>query len=383
VAAESSLKQLCYFYELIDSCCKENLLIPTLFNKISPLIFTLGCLMRRIIWLGCTLLFSISLSAYSDTAFTQRKDVQLFIKKMVKDNHFNVRQLTDTMNQVHIQPQIIESMEKPYEKKNWDVYQNIFLTPTRIKGGLAFWEANRKTLEKVQKRYGVPPEMIIAILGVETLYGERQGDHNVLDALATLAFNYPKRSPFFTYELKEYLLLCREHHVPATYYKGSYAGAMGKPQFMPSNYRNFAIDYNHKGHRDLIRSNDDAIASIANYLHHYGWKANEGVAQSARVASGRNPQHFKTNPRKANYTYTQLLKAGIKPITAAHNHPARAGIIALDTSAGKEYWLAYPNFFVITRYNSSPQYALAVYLLSQQLKQQWIQINIKKHRAYA
>lgn len=339
--------------------------------------------MRRIIWLGFTFLFSFSLSAYSDTAFTQRKDVQMFIKKMVQENHFNAKQLTSIMNQVHIQPQIIESMERPYEKKSWDVYQNLFLTPARLKGGLTFWAANQKTLEKVHKRYGVPPELIIAILGVETLYGEKQGEYRVLDALATLAFNYPKRAPFFTYELKEYLLLCREHKVPATYYKGSYAGAMGKPQFMPSNYRIFAIDYNNKGYRDLIRSNDDSIASIANYLHRHGWKASEGVAQSARLAQGRTPQHIKINPRKANYTYKQLVNAGIKPTTAAYNHPARAGLIELETDAGKEYWLAYPNFFVITRYNSSPQYALAVYLLSQQLKQQWTQMNIKKHRAYA
>ena len=152
---------------------------------------------------------------------------------------------------------------------------------------------------------------------------------------------------------------------------------------MPSNYRLFAIDYNNKGHQDLIRSNDDSIASIANYFHRHGWKKNEGVAQSARVATGHNPQHIRTNPRKANYTYSQLLNAGIKPITAAYNHPGRAGLIELETGAGKEYWLAYPNFFVITRYNSSPQYALAVYLLSQQLKQQWTQMSIKKHRAYA
>lgn len=339
--------------------------------------------MRRIIWLGFTLLFFLSLSAYSDTAFTQRKDVQAFINKMVKENHFNAKELTNTLNQVQVQPQIIESMERPYEKKNWDIYRGIFLTPERVKGGLAFWQANRKTLEKVQQRYGVPPEMIIAILGVETLYGERQGEYKVLDALATLAFNYPKRSPFFTYELKEYLLLCREHKVPATYYKGSYAGAMGKPQFMPSNYRTFAIDYHNKGHRDLVNNNDDTIASIANYFHRHGWRTNEGVAQGARIASTRKAQHIRINPRRANYAYGQLIAAGVKPITAAYHHPQRAGLIELDTAAGKEYWLAYPNFFVITRYNSSPQYALAVYLLSQQLKQQWAEMNIKKHRAYA
>lgn len=300
---------------------------------------------------------------------------------MVKEYHFNEKQLTDTMNQVQLQPQIIESMEKPYEKKNWDVYKELFLTPQRVKGGLDFWAANRQTLEKVSKRYGVPPELIVAILGVETLYGERQGENRVLDALATLAFNYPKRAPFFMSELKEYLLLCREHKVPATYYKGSYAGAIGKPQFMPSNYRIFAIDYHNKGQRDLVTNNDDSIASIANYFHRHGWKNNEGVAQSARVARMARP--IRINPRRANYSYAQLLASGVKPITAAYNHPRRAGLIELTTAQGNEYWLAYPNFFVITRYNSSPQYALVVYLLSQQLKQQWVERTTKKHRAYA
>lgn len=342
---------------------------------------TLGYTMRQISWLGFTVLFLISFTTFSDTAFTQRKDVQHFIKTMVKQYHFDAKQLTETMNQVQLQPQIIESMEKPYEKKNWDVYKDLFLTPKRLKGGLDFWTANQKALEKAQKRFGVPPEIIVAILGVETLYGERQGDNKVLDALATLAFNYPKRSAYFTKELTEYLLLCREHKVSPTTYKGSYAGAMGKPQFMPSSYRYYAVDFANKGKRDLINSNSDSIASIANYFHKHGWKLNEGIAQHAKLVGGRF-HSIQANPKAANYTYAQLQKAGVRPMTASHNHPYRAGLIELTTAQGNEYWLAYPNFFVITRYNSSPQYALVVYLLSQQLKTQWIAQNAKKHRAY-
>ncbi|KTD64980.1 lytic murein transglycosylase B [Legionella shakespearei] len=338
--------------------------------------------MRRISWFGFTVFLFLSFSSYSDTAFVQRKDVQQFIKSMVKEHQFNAKELTQTLNQVQLQPQIIESMEKPYEKKNWDVYRAIFMTPQRVQGGLDFWAANRATLERAQKRYGVPPEIIIAILGVETLYGERQGDHRVLDALATLAFNYPKRAPFFTKELKEYLLLCREHGVPATQYKGSYAGAIGKPQFMPSSYRYYAVDFNNKGRRDLVNNDADSIGSIANYFHKHGWRLNGGIAQPAKVA-GWKAKRIHTNPKTANYNYAQLIAAGIKPITASQYHPTRAGVIELMTDEGKEYWLAYPNFFVITRYNSSPQYALVVYLLSQQLKQQWVAQNAKKHRAYA
>lgn len=340
--------------------------------------------MQRTSWLGFSLLalLFLSFSTYAETAFTQRKDVQAFINKMVKEHHFTAKELTATLKQVKLQPQIIDSMERPYEKKNWDVYRDIFLTQARVSGGLNYWTANRTMLEKAQKKYGVPPEIIIAILGVETLYGERQGDNRVLDALATLAFNYPKRSAYFTHELKEYLLLCREHKVPATQYKGSYAGAIGQPQFMPSSYRNFAVDFHNKGIRDLVNNNDDTIASIANYFKAHGWTTNAGVAQNAKLI-GTRYKNLQINPRRANYTYSQLLANGVKPITAAQNHPARAALIELMTSQGKEYWVAYPNFFVITRYNSSPQYALAVYLLSQQLKSQWVAMNIKKHRAFS
>lgn len=336
--------------------------------------------MRQIFWFKLVLCFLLFSSAYANTVFTQRKDVQFFIHDMVTHYHFDQRQLTSIMNQVHLQPKIIESMEKPYEQKPWDVYKAIFLTPQHLQGGLRFWAINQKILAKIQRQYGIPAEIIVAILGVETLYGDRQGDNLVLDALATLAFEYPKRSAYFTKELKEYLLLCREHHVPATYYKGSYAGAIGKPQFMPSSYRHYAIDYNKKGHRDLVNNDADAIASIANFLHQHGWMTNQGIAQSARL--NRFHRRIYMNPKNANYRYAQLINAGVKPITAAHNHPARAGLIELTTQKGNEYWIAYPNFFVITRYNTSPQYALAVYLLAQQLKQQW-NATAKKHRAYA
>lgn len=338
--------------------------------------------MRQIIWLGFTVFMFLSCSVFADTELTQRKDVQQFINKMVKEHHFKKHDLIATLNQAKLQPQIIESMEKPYEKKTWDIYRGVMLTPQRLKGGLDFWRANQTLLQQAQRRYGVPPEIIIAILGVETLYGERQGSYRVLDALSTLAFNYPPRSAFFTKELGEYLLLCREHHVPATNYVGSYAGAIGKPQFMPSSYRFYAVDAQHKGTRDLVTNNADVIFSIANYLHRNGWKLNEGIAQHAQLTGSRY-RNIQVNPKRANYNYTQLITAGIKPVTAAYNHPKRAGIIELITAhEGNEYWMAYPNFFVIMRYNASPQYAMAVYLLSQQLKAQWVVENVKHPHAY-
>ena len=176
--------------------------------------------------------------------------------------------------------------------------------------------------------------------------------------------------------------MCREHHVPATTYTGSYAGAMGKPQFMPSSYRYYAVGHNNKGVRDLIGNNGDAIASVANYFHKHGWRTNEGIIQHAQL-SGYRYRHLVINPKTTNYRVTELAASGVTPVTAAHNPPRRAALIELNSDVGNEYWLAYPNFFVITRYNSSPQYALVVYLLSQHLKKQWVAMNTKKHRSYA
>lgn len=308
-------------------------------------------------------------AAYADNALLHRKDVRQFINQMVSQDKFSRYELDSAMRAAQFQPQIIESMDKPYEKKTWDVYKSLFLTPQRVQAGIAFWQANADTLARAQKEYGVPAEMIVAILGVETQYGKRQGEYRVLDALTTLAFGYPKRADYFTRELREYFLLCREHHVPPTQYIGSYAGAIGQPQFMPSSYRTFAVDYAGHGHRDLVSNNQDVIGSVANYFRQHGWINNETVAQPAELAGAKAGQ-LAVNSKHADYTYGELISSGVIPLAGASRHPNQAGLIELITNKGNEYWLAYPNFYVITRYNSSPQYALAVYLLAQQLREQ-------------
>lgn len=325
--------------------------------------------MRSLIRLFFILIVLFNTCAYADEALVHRKNVQSFIDKMVRQHHFDRTQLVAIMRAARFQPQIIESMERPYEKKTWDVYRDLFLTPQRVQAGIDFWQANQEALERAQKQYNVSADMIVAIIGVETLYGKHQGTYRVLDALTTLAFDYPKRSPYFTRELEEYLLLCREHGVPATQYTGSYAGAMGKPQFMPSSYRSYAVDYTGSGRPDLMNADQDAIGSVANYFHRYGWRANEGVAQPVNVRGWRYKK-LTINSRAPDYTYKHLLQAGVKPVSTVLNPPEKAGLIALTTAKGEEYWLAYPNFYVITHYNTSPQYALVVYLFAQQLREQ-------------
>ena len=320
----------------------------------------------------------LSSVSHADSSLTKRRDFQHFINTMVVKHGFKKQELIAVFNDAQLQPQIIQSMEKPYEKKDWDTYKQLFLTPQRLQAGIDFWQANKAALQTAEKRYNVPASIIVAILGVETLYGKHQGNYRVIDALSTLAFNYPKRSDFFTKELSEYLLLCREHGINPNQYKGSYAGAIGKPQFMPSSYRYYAADFKNNRKKDLINDDEAVIASVANYFHRHGWQMNQGVAQPAKV-NGRSLQHINTQYKTAMYDPSQLARSGIQPLTAAINQPHKAGVIELTTQKGHEYWLAYPNFYVITRYNTSPQYAMVVFLFAQHLQRQWV-ATLKHHR---
>lgn len=332
------------------------------------------------IFLGL-LILSNTCCAHANWALTHHKNARVFVDQMVKQHHFDKRKLMALMRQAKYQPQIIESMDKPYEKKTWDVYKELFLTPQRVEEGIAFWQTNQKALEKAQKEYGVPAHIIVAIIGVETLYGKHQGNYRVWDALTTLAFYYRKRSEYFTKELGEFLLLCREQNVPVTQYMGSYAGAMGKPQFMPSSYRFFAVDYTGKGKRDLMNDDWDVIGSVANYFHQHGWKMDESIVQPANV-SGLHYKTLTTNSKTPDYEFSRLIAAGVKPVSAVIHPPQKAGLIELTTQKGQEYWVAYPNFYVITHYNTSPQYALVVYLLSQQLHNQWASMHVRNAHPY-
>jgi membrane-bound lytic murein transglycosylase B len=335
---------------------KSRMVMHGIKKYVTPVVFMLG-------------LLSFANSVHADEALLKKKAAQAFVQDMVKKHGFKREDVELSLKESAYQPRIVDSMNRPYEKKDWDAYSAIFLTPERLKGGLAFWQANQETLAKAEARFGVPASVIVAILGVETKYGKMQGNYRVLDALSTLAFYYPKRAPYFTRELEEYLLLCREHKVPATTYVGSYAGAMGQPQFMPSNYRVYAVNAGEAGHPDLIHENNDVILSVANYFKRHGWHQGGEVVEPA-VVEGKDFEALKTNGRKANYAYDYLVKLGVHPVKVLEHPPEKAGLIEVNLADHKQgYWVAYPNFYVITRYNTSPQYALVVHLLSEQLEQ--------------
>ncbi len=315
-------------------------------------------------------LFSLITARAEDKPLSARPEVKAFIQMMVTKHQFDKAQLTSWLNNAKIQPSILKAIAKPAEKSTWARYEPIFLTQKRIDEGVAFWQQHKEALNKAEKEYGVPPQIIIAIIGVETFYGKNVGQYSVLDSLVTLGFDYPPRAKFFLSELEEFLLLAKEQGWDPTQVKGSYAGAMGKPQFISSSYRRYAVDFHHKGQRDLINNVDDAIGSVANYFKLNGWKKGEAVAYSAKATGDKFKEAIAaSNNPKPNTSLQKLSELGIKPVSKHLKDPKQNfALIGLEGKDGHEYWLGAHNFYVITRYNRSSLYAMAVYQLSEKIK---------------
>ncbi|EDP45751.1 lytic murein transglycosylase B [Rickettsiella grylli] len=308
-----------------------------------------------------TLLLLLTLSLASCTAYANKPEVQSFIDTMVKKYNFDRQQLQQLFNTIKPHRSIITSFITPKERLTWSEYQSIFVTTKRAQMGVNFWNAHAKILAEAEKRYGVPASIIVAILGVETRYGEVTGKYRVIDSLSTLSFNTTRRSHFFKQELTQFLLLSRENPViNPQLTKGSYAGAIGKVQFMPSNYRHLSVDATHKGYSDLIHNTDDAILSIANYLKFFGWIRKNPIAVPARF-SRRTPFHLP--PLNNNMTVKDFSKYHIYPKKAVNSH-LKAFLIVLPLKKGNEYWLGFNNFQTIKHYNASSLYAMAVFQLS-------------------
>ena len=298
----------------------------------------------------------------------EREDVQDFIQEMVSKHQFDQQSLTQVFSQVEFKQQIIDAITKPAESKPWYQYRPIFVTKTRIEEGVKFWNEHQAELERAEKEYGVPPEIIVAIIGVETRYGKHKGGYRVMDSLATLAFEYPKRGEFFRSELEQYLLLAREEQLDPLSIKGSYAGAMGKPQFISSSYRNYAVDFDGDGKRDLWDNTSDAIGSVANYFKRHQWEPGGKIVSPALVG-GNHIKVVVDKGIKPHSTVADLKKKGVTPRTKT-DPESLAALIELQTKGGWEYWLGMNNFYVITRYNHSPLYAMAVYQLGQAIMKQ-------------
>ncbi|NNM60086.1 MAG: lytic murein transglycosylase B [Legionellales bacterium] len=313
---------------------------------------------------------SLSVQAANNTKFVNRPDVQKFINMMVKNYGFKKSALEHVFSQVKEQPSIVLGMSTTKEHLPWYKYNDIFITQQRIDEGVAFWKKHQKTLQAVYQRDGVDPSVIVAILGVETYYGKNQGSYRVIDSLSTLAFDYPARAKFFQQELKEYLLLTRENHINPLKLKGSYAGAMGQPQFMPSSYRQYAVNFNKQGQKDLAHDPDDVIASVSNYFKQNGWTQGELIAIQANV-KGEAYKVLPTNQLKPNTTIKKLLSYGVSPISPLPATEMASFIVLEMPDNSQQYWLGLHNFYVISRYNPRINYAMAVFQLSSAISRQY------------
>ena len=324
--------------------------------------------MRLIRWWYGMLATLAFLTAAAEEPTSYRAGTERFVSEMVHKYGFDKGELTTLMGQARYSREVMDAIRRPFEAKPWYKYRPIFLTDKRVQGGAAFWRENRGSLERAQATYGVPPQIIAAIIGVETNYGGNLGRHRVIDALSTLGFSYPERADFFRKELAALLLLAREEPIDTLGLRGSYAGAMGLPQFIPSSYRAYAVDFDGDGRRNLWESKADAIGSVGNYFEQHGWKAGEPVALAGRITDGvpRGIVLAGKKPVKPAIGLDRLEAAGIT--TDAHlSGTTRATLIRLHAPE-PEYWLGLENFYVITRYNHSNLYAMAVYQLSREIQ---------------
>ena len=317
------------------------------------------------IFLSLLLVLLGSTSAHSDAPSESRvplPELDLFIDEMVEKHGFDRAELKGVLDLARVRQGIIRTMSKPAEALPWNQYRPRFINDARIRGGLKFWNENTHSLVVARLTYGVPEAVTTAIIGVETGYGSYTGSHRVLDALLTLAFYSPSRAPMFRRELEHYLLLTREEGWVPTSVKGSYAGAIGLAQFMPTSYRRYGVDFDGDGRRDLNRNVEDAIGSVANYFSVHGWERGLPVVTRAKVS--RKPSRHDLETRRS---VGEWRSRGVVPLEDAPDD-WEAMLIALRTKQGPQYWLGFKNFYVITRYNHSTNYAMAVYELSLEIQ---------------
>lgn len=312
------------------------------------------------------LLFALTISqlSFADEAFVQRPDVQEFIQKMVKKYKFDEPTLVNLFSEVKFHPQVIKQVKKPLESQPWDIYQVLFVNEWRIQHGVEFWNKYADALAKAEAEYGVPASVIVATIGIETKYGQKTGDYRVIDSLSNLAFTTSSRSNFFKKELEQFLLLSRDEQLDPLKVTGSYAGAIGQPQFMPSSYRYYAVNFSGSGKTDLMNNEVDVIGSIANFYKKHGWHTDEPVAVQA-VATGKRFDYLTQDEKNALFTIPELANYGMLPKdNVKSSTDLKVKMIELQNRYSKEYWMTFHNFGVIKRYNTSNLYAMAVFQLS-------------------
>ncbi len=289
-----------------------------------------------------------------------------FLSNLAEQGSVDTAEARRLLDQAEYRQDIIDAISRPAEAKPWYSYRPIFLDERRIEAGARFWQDHAELLAQLAEEFQVEAEILVAIVGVETFYGRHTGRYRVLDALSTLAFSYPPRADFFARELEQFFLLAAEEDLDPLTVSGSYAGAMGMPQFISSSYRHYAVDGDGDGQRDLLNNTADALASVANYFRRHGWRQGEPIAY--RTGPARDGwAALAQGGLKPSAPYRELQAAGVT--VEAELDPERpARLVSLEQEDGPEYWVTFNNFYVITRYNHSPLYAMAVHQLAQAIK---------------
>lgn len=326
----------------------------------------------RLLFLVLGALLSSSCSHTVDAAANNSLDqdaMEHFINTLVTSHDFERSQLEQTFSEARYLQSVIDAITRPAEKLAWYRYKQIFLTEDRINGGVEYWQRHASVLSRAEEKFGVPAEIIVAIIGIETRYGSHKGNYRVIDSLSTLAFHYPKRADFFRSELEQFMLLTREQQVNPLEITGSYAGAMGVPQFISSSYRNYAIDFDGDNYINLWTSHHDAIGSVANYFSRHGWISGAPVIYPVPDLPGEAEQLVQDDPRPQT-AYASLQRVGVD-LGRQLAPDTRVALLEFEETNGPVYWLGLKNFYVITRYNHSQLYALAAYLLSREIRERY------------
>ncbi|GIC77813.1 lytic murein transglycosylase B [Moritella sp. F3] len=320
-------------------------------------------------------LFLLGLAAFQANSAELSTEHKTWVEELSTKYDISEQVLTDAIGQAKFDENVLTKIQTPWEKKPWYKYAPIFITDSRINQGVKYWQEHEETFAKAEKEYGVPAQMIVAIMGVETYYGKYKGNLSVLDSLYTLGFNYPSRGKFFRQEFAEYIKLSEQQGWELTETKGSYAGAMGLGQFISSSYSHYGVDFSGDGKVDMINDPVDAIGSIANYFSEHKWQTGGSVAYPVTADSEKVKSLLSSSLRIKN-TWSDLTAAGVTlkesddrvpAISIEDSSPVK--LLKLEQADSDEYWVYLDNFYTITRYNHSPLYAMAVFQLSERIKQ--------------
>lgn len=321
------------------------------------------------------ILLLLGLAAFQANSAELTSEHKTWVEELSTKYDISEQVLIDAIGQAKFDENVLTKIQTPWEKKPWYKYAPIFITESRINKGVEYWNQHEATFAKAEQEYGVPAQVIVAIMGVETFYGKYKGNISVLDSLYTLGFNYPSRGKFFRQEFAQYIKLSQQQGWKLTETQGSYAGAMGLGQFISSSYSHYGVDFSGDGHVDMINDPVDAIGSIANYFNQHKWKTGASVAYPVKVDSAK-VQDLLSSSLKINHTWADLTAAGVvlkesddrvPAITIDASTPAK--LLKLQQLDSDEYWVYLDNFYSITRYNHSPLYAMAVFQLSEKIKQ--------------